>query len=283
MTALIASLILFAAPKYPLATVFVREGEIWLSELGNRNERHLPSPGLTADSAALNITRTKVAFTARRELGAPERLYLLDVASGAAEELATGLAGPHHGVAFSGDGKRVFFSAAAGVNPGPEQPTKIRVWNVTGKRLEEIPATDGAGSCEYSPAPRANDVLHVSTNCFGNFMIDATPMAGKSKTWAPRKVSSPQVEIAASFDGSRFVYTSAGPAGLSLVLQKNKGEPKVVAVLPANTVNVQPRFVCPRDVMFLREGRAIVLNTDTEEMVEAALATSGKSAGTEKH
>ena len=66
MIALIAGLVLLANPHYPLATVFVREGELWLSELGNATEKRLPSPGLIADSAVLNISRTKVAFTALR-------------------------------------------------------------------------------------------------------------------------------------------------------------------------------------------------------------------------
>lgn len=253
---------------------------MWLSELGKVEEKHLESPGLTADSATLDVTRSKVAFTARRSKELGERLFLMDLGTGLVDEVPTGLMGPHHAPAFSGDGKRLFFTAAAGGSPGPEQPTRIRAWNLGTAKLEPLPTTDDSSAvCEFHPAPRKSDVLHVSTDCLGRFTLDAASLTGPQSTtaWKPRKLSSPEIEIAASFDGSRFVYTSVGPAGLSLLLQKGDAQPKVVAVLPSKTTSVQPRFVCPRDVMFLREGRAIVLNTDTEEMLEASMVNSKKS------
>lgn len=117
MSALVA-LLLLASPHYPLATVFVRDGQLWLSELGQANEKRLESPGLIADTATLDVSRTRVAFTARR--GAEtHRLFLMNLGSGLIEELSTGLIGPHHAPAFSGDGKRVYFTAAPSES-GPE-------------------------------------------------------------------------------------------------------------------------------------------------------------------
>ncbi len=286
MIAVLGSVVLLAAPHYPLATVFVRNGQLWLSELGQAQERRLETPGLISDAATLDVTGTRVAFTAHRG-EEQNRIFLMELRSESIEELATGLVGPHHSPAFSGDGKRLFFTASPSVNPGPEQPTKIRVWNVVDQKLEDRPALEGPQSkaCEFHPAPRKADILHVSTDCFGSFALSAAPMPDapgrRTTSWRGPKLSNPEIEIAASFDGSRIVYTSHGPAGLSLVLQKGVSPPKVVATLPASTTTVQPRFVCPRDVMFLRDGKAFVLNTDTEELKDAALAKA--TPAKEKH
>lgn len=261
---LVVACLLSAQPKYPLATVFVRDGRLSISELGSAIEKPLPTPGLIVESASLSFSKTRVAFTATRKGDPNARLFVLVLKTGETRELPTLLAGGHRDAVWSSDEKFIYFTAANDATSGPAHPTRLRRWNIFEGKADEVAPEFDTGVCEFHPAPRANDVVHVGTTCFGRFAMAAAPNpdAGTS-LWVPQRVGNPDIEIASSFDGSRLVYTARTSDGLSLFVKTGSEPARLAITLPADTRNVQPKFVCPRDVMFLREGVPWVLNTTT--------------------
>lgn len=267
MTSLVVALLVGATPHYPLATVFVRDGKLSLSEMGKREETLLPAPGIAAESASLNFSRTRVAFTGMRDGDETPRLFLLEIKKGTVELLPTGLAGGHRDAVFSTDEKYVYFTASESPTFDLSHPTRLRRWDLAKKRVEEAAPDFQPTQCEFHPAPRKSqkDVVHLSSGCMGTFMMQST-----EDKWPTQRVTNPDMEIATSFDGTRTVYTSRKSEGLVVFVREGDKPERRALVLPMESPAIQPRFVCPRDVMFLKNGSPWVLNTSTLETSEAA-------------
>lgn len=261
MSGLLLILLLASPSKYPLASTFVRDSGIVLVELG-KNELSIPTPGLLVESAALSADKSQIAFTANTDGTTPTALYLMSVSSLKVERLDTGLRGPHQSPSFTADGRHVVFAAAAEPNANSENPTRTRRWNIARRRLDTEKSAS-THTCQFHPAPIGNQDAHLSTNCFGTFALSVpSPDGGTQMTRLP----SPDIETAASFDGTRIVYTSRSQSGLTLFLQIDGKPAQRVLTLPSRTSRIQPRFICPRDVMFTKENSFWRVNTDSLEV-----------------
>lgn len=252
-----------AAPlsDFPRAAAFVRDGGVFVADSKTGAETPHAFPGLTVNGAALHPRRTHLAVTARADAGGPSRLFLKQLKSGAITAADTGLTTDHHGPAFTPDGAYVIFTAADGAPAGPEHPTRLRAWNLKTRRLEVLPGFEREGVCQFGPAPGPKEVHHVETDCFSSFTLQST-----SATPAVVRLAAGEVEVASSFDGSRVVYVQQGVGGLAVMLRQGREEPRLLATFEATPHALQPRFVCPRDVLVVHEGVVKRINTDTGEV-----------------
>lgn len=260
-----------AAPHgdFPRAAAFVRDGAVVVVDSKSGAETRHEFPGLVVNGAALHPRRTHLAVTASPSAGG-SKLFIKELKSGSVTEANTGLTTDHFAPAFAPDGARVIFTAAEGAPAGPEHPTRLRAWHLKARKLESLPGSERAGVCQFGPAPGPKETHYVETDCLSSFSLQST-----SQKSAPLRLSAPDVEVATSFDGSRVVYVQRGVAGLAVMLRRGAEEPKLLVMLEAAEERLQPRFVCPRDVLVVHGGEVKSINTDTGEVKSLAAASKG--------
>jgi hypothetical protein len=266
MLAVFLAVLVNAAPvesPYPLAAVFVVHGHIVLTDLHEKTAVVLETPGLQPIEADLSPDRKLVIFTASPGAAEQPVLYRLTVSDKTAERINTGIKAIHRQPKFTANGKAVIFSAGQDEHSGPTSPTRIRRLDLkTGITTQVTPV--GESLCEFSPAPLGDDILHVGTDCFATFEVRL--LNGKTrKSKAISKVTSPAVEIATSFDGKTAVYVTQTMVGANIFRVKD-GKAELLTTQDSNGLSIQPKFSCPRDVMFLAGTQVRVLNTKSGEV-----------------
>lgn len=261
-----------AAPPgdFPRAAAFVRDGAVVVVDSKSGAETRHEFPGLLVNGAALHPRRTHLAVTAASTEGGTSRLFIKELKSGTLSEANTALTTDHFAPAFAPDGARVLFTAAEGVPAGPEHPTRLRSWNLKAHRLERLPGGERAGVCQFGPAPGPKETHYVETDCLSSFSLQST-----SRKSTPLRLPAADVEVASSFDGSRVVYVQRGVAGLAVMLRRGTEEPKLLVMLEAAEERLQPRFVCPRDLLVVHAGQVKSINTDTGEVTSLAAVSQG--------
>jgi len=280
MTSALLVLLLAAAPtapaaatkqghQYPLAAALVHKECLFYVDVPTRTAERVPLADLIPEEADLSQDKALVAVNARPATGkGPAKLFLVKVGAWTLEEIKTDAAGDHRFPHFSADGSYLYFSAAhADAQGGPANPLRIHRLNLKSRAVEEVETT--AGNCEFSPVPiAASAVAHITTTCTVQFELATTDLA-KRVTRTMWTVPGPATEIAASPDGKRLIEIAPEPAGLGFYLSEMGSKPKRIAGLGyVSEKRLQPRFICPRDIVFVNQNKVWTLDTKSTQITE---------------
>lgn len=246
---------------YPLAAAMVIDGKVVVVDVPTRTAKPLSIGDLVPEEADLSPDKRRVVFNARPKAGeGPARLYFLDVVSARLEPVKTTIAGEHRFPRFADAGATVYFTATKTDAPGtPDNPGRIHRLKVSSRSVADVATPPGL--CDFSPVGLLTGrVAYLSTSCFIGFELNITDTRkNKTKTFA--SVSSPQSELAASLDGKNVLYTTPTQQGLGFFLAEPDQEPRSLVTVVATEPRVQPRFVCPKDAVFLNAGKIWALDT----------------------
>lgn len=252
---------------YPLAAALVIQNDVVLIDVPTKTAKPLGLKGLTPEEADLSPDKKWVAFNAQPTDGGYLRLYLQNLETGSREEITTPALGDNRFPRFADKGATLYFSAALKNEPGgPLNPGRVFRLELASRKLEEVPTTPGL--CEFSPVGLTKDVVaHVSTPCAFAFDLQSTNR-GTGKTETVASVSASRSELAASPDGKTLLYTSEAPRGLGLYRVSKGKKPELLTTMSATQPRLQPRFVCPKDVVFSNDGKVWMLDSRTGKIEE---------------
>lgn len=271
------ALLLAAAPMptgekvhvYPLAAALVHQDRLYLVDVPTRTARRIPLEGWSPEEADLSSDKKLIAVNARPTAAkGPSRLFLVKVGTWTRDEVKADAEGDYRFPRFSADGQFLYFSAAhADAVGGPANPLRIHRLRLSDRKVDEVPTAEAA--CEFSPTPIGTSGLaHVTTGCFVRYELALTDLKS-AKTSSVRPVGGPDSELAASPDGTRLLQLASEPGGLGFFLQEGVTKPKRIAKIQLITQRrLQPRFISPKDVLFVNQSKALVLDTKSSELLE---------------
>ncbi len=272
MTALafVTAVLLSAASKpsqYPLAAALVLDGKLAIVDLPTHSLRPLPLPeGLIPDQADLSLDKTRVVVSATRGRGMPHRLFLVDVASGDVQEMPVPGQSDLEDPRFADGGASVLFAAPA--RPGQESHdnrTRLYRFRLKGRELSEV-QTDHA-LCGLSPVAFRRKVAFIETSCFVRFALELVdPKSHHEQKIAD--LAGLSSEVAVSLDGKKLLYTAMERDGYKFYLYREGEAPRLLLSTGRDAPRLQPRFVCPRDVLFVNQHKVWALNSDSGELTE---------------
>jgi Tol biopolymer transport system component len=272
---LLAGLVFFAAGSAlpsstmvaPLAAALVINGQLALADIPTRSLRAIPLGDLKPEEADLSLDKTQIVLNAWPRQGGRSRLFLVDVATGQVKPLTIALAGDQRFPRFADDGASVVFSASHRDLPdSPVNRTHIEKVHLADGRLEELPGDPQ--KCEFSVMAMAKgQVAHLSTSCYINFAIQMLDVRhGKNKLVASVRES--WAEIAVSTDGRKLVYTDRGPDGVDFFVVDAGKPPRKLVGIPTAAHRMQPRFVCPQNVVLLSDDKVWSLDSVSGALTE---------------
>ena len=265
--AFLATVALAAAPvhNFPLAAAFVVDGRVVLVDVPTRTATPLDLDGLLPEEADLSPDKRWVAFDAKRSPTEHLRLFLYDTKEKFLREVTTSEHGEHRFPRFAEMGAWLYFSAAGRDEVGgPANPLRLMRMRMKDGRVEKIPSSDG--TCEFSPVGLSKDrVAHISTHCYIGYELALTHVA-KHETSVIGSVGGPRSELAAPFDGERLLFTSETPGGLGFFIWTKGSPAKLLTTVAASALRLQPRFVCPKDVVFYNSRQFWVLDSKSGQI-----------------
>lgn len=251
---------------YPEEAALVIGGRLVILHVAARSLEAIALPGLVPEEADISQPDArKIVVNAKPKGGRHFRLYLVDVPSGKVTPLPDPFAGDERFPRFSDGGKSLLFTATAlDTKGGPQNRGHLFELRLSDGRIRRLPGSPDL--CEFEPVALAGGhVAHISTTCFLRFNVeDMAVGSGKSRSVA--EVGDAAAELAASPDGKRYVYTAMDVTGLGFYLIAGSKAPRRIAVVRRMGRRVQPRFICPRDLVFVNGPRIWALDTKTGEL-----------------
>ena len=260
-------------PQYPLAAALVLNGELFVVDLPSRTLTPFRLPGFTPEEADLTLDKQKIVVAVRPTGGGFSRLLLISTATGAVQSLDTGDGGEPRQPRFADNGDSVVFSSP--LQPGRDSKAnhdRVRKVHLSSLAVEDIAAQPSR--CNLEPVSLgAQRVAYISTSCFIDFEL--MELEGQDPPRSVARLSSANSELASSPDHEKLVYTQREGAGDTLYLLKAGEAPRRLAKIRADKTDfIQPRFVCPRDVLVVekrwregvQEAKVLVVNSDTGEV-----------------
>ncbi len=272
--ALLTCLCLAAAPApghghhFPLAAALVSGDRAYLVDVPTRTATPVPLDGMLPEEADLTQDKKWIAVSARPAAGKTQQVFLVKVGEWTRKEVKTSAEGDHRFPRFSPDGKYLYFSAAqVSAEGGPANPLRIHRLRMADGQVEQIATKEG--QCEFSPTPIGADAIaHVTTGCLVMYDLAVTDLR-KKKTEVVAGVPGPTTELAASPDGKKLVEVVGDQQGTGFYVKDGPGKPRRIAGLSyASEARLQPRFICPKDLVFLNEGKVWALDTKSGEIRE---------------
>lgn len=271
MIALLVSVILTGGGgQFPLAAAFVVDGKILIAQMGSREQQEIPVADMVIRSADLSPDKSTVVAAAQLPGSPLDQLFLFDRKEMKWARLETGIKGAHRTPRFTPDGKFITFAASNSEESGPDHPTQV--WRVErspkavamAKRLSVQPEY-----CHFSPSPLGADKFaSIGTNCFFDFEVR---LVGASKNMKLGSAHGVHDEVAGSFDGDAVLTTERLDGEFVLSVFRKGAEKKRLHSFRSTTATApQPKFVCPRDVMFIENSQFKVLNTKSGEVKTVA-------------
>ena len=210
------------------------------------------------EEADLSLDKSKIVVSASPKGERRHSLYLIDVAGGAGgriERLETGLTGDQDHPRFADGGRSLLFTAPS--KSGREShsnPTRVHELRLSDRSVTELAADPGG--CQLASVELANGELAlVSTSCFISYRLERT-VARRAKAETLSSLSGLLSEVAASPDGKKLVYTNREAGGRTFYVVEGGGPARRLATVLSRTDRMQPRFVCPKNLLFLR-GRSV--------------------------
>ena len=277
--------------NYPLAAAFVIGNRLVIADVPSRSLKPIPLPDLAPEEADLSLDKRQIVVSAQPKGSRRLRLYLVDVATGQVRPLAVPFAGDQRWPRFADGGKSVLFTATTKDRPDDaSNRSQIEKLRLADGHVEPVPTNPDR--CEFEPVATAGGkVAHLSTGCYLSFAVQSTdPRRHDSLTLG--NVTDARSELASSPDGKKLVYTRRGRDGLGFFLVEGRKPVKHLASVVIARNHVQPRFMCPQNVLFLNGHEVSTLDTVSgkvgavldlrEAMLEkpAAPAVVGAPSGT---
>ncbi|MHB1846165.1 MAG: TolB-like translocation protein [Deltaproteobacteria bacterium] len=268
-----------AQSQYPLAAALVDDGKLYLVDLPTHSARQLPLGDLLADEADLSLDKSKVVVSASPKGLRHFGLYLLDVANGAIEKLLTGLTGNERFPRFANGDRSVVFTCAS--KPGAdshENPTRVHELLLGHPPALELLADPG--HCQMDPVEVEGHALaFISTSCFVGYELERTA-GDRQKIKRLEGLADPGSEVASSPDRKKLVFTNRVVGGRGFFVREGQRPARRLATLLTRTARLQPRFVCPRNLLFLNEHSVWTLDSESGKQSEIlALEGAAKKAG----
>ncbi len=269
MSALLVALILAGGGgQFPLAAAFVVDEKLVIAQMGSREQEEIPAPEMIVRSADLSPDRTTIVAAAGLASSPHDQLVLFSRKEMKWSRLETGLKGAHRTPRFTPDGKFITFAASNSEEGGPDHPTQV--WRIERssktaagiKRLSRQPEY-----CHFSPSPLGPEKFaSIGTNCFFDFEVR---VVGGSKNASVKLGTAHGAldEVAGSFDGDAVLTTERLDGEFVLSVFRKGAEKKRLYSFKSTTATApQPKFVCPRDVMFVENAEFKVVNTKNGEV-----------------
>lgn len=291
MTSLVASstLVLLVLTKagttdagFPLAAAFVTSNGALLVVQGDGGSVELPTqPGKRfLDADLSNDGRTVVATTVPvngdEEVSA---IFSYDLRSAAAEwsPLATTLPGSKSRPRFVPGKNELQFAGheRAGVG-GPHNRTQVYRLATNAASSREAPTVrlSEPNACYFSTAPTGtSSFIGIKTNCyFSPNLVRASRLSDGGITETALGPASKDDEFAVSPDGSMTIRFERLDGELRISTTGAGSNYKELLRLPyrRSTVN-QPRFICPRHVLFYLDNAILNLDVSTAKVETAKL------------
>lgn len=268
MSALLVAAVVSAGGQYPLAAAFVVDGRLVVAQMGAADPAVIPTKDMVIRSADLSPDKLTVVATARAPGTSFDQIFAFDRKSMVWKRLETGIKGTHRTPRFTPDGKHITFAASNSEESGPDHPTQV--WRIDSSPRAAPAATrlsTQTDYCHFSPSPLGPDrFASIGTNCFFDFEVR---VVGPSKKLSRSLGSTHGAldEVAGSFDGETVVTTERldGEFVLS-VFRKGSDRKRLHTFRSTTAAFPQPKFVCPRDVMFVENGAFKVINTKSGEI-----------------
>lgn len=259
---LISALLGRAGGAYPLAAAQVIDGKVYIADVPTRSVTPVPFDGLIPEEADLSPNKTFVAVTARNGTE-PARLYIIKVGTWERKLIETSATGAHKTPHLAEAGKSVLFAATPfAADAGPGNALRRYRLSVREGIVEQVPSTEAAS--EYSAVGLAGGrIAYLPEGRPGQSaeLVVAAPLSEEPSRRLASFIAQP--EVASSPGGSRIVIFQAIRHGTEPLLIDGDSAARRIATIPA-TGRLQPRFICPRDVVLTVNGLIWALSTKTQ-------------------
>lgn len=252
--------------KYPLSAAFAVNGRVVIARMGSEKHEELEGPtGRRVVSADLHPDKSAIIAEVRAD-GEESALYLYDRSRKSWSAIETGLVGSHKTPRYTPDGRHFVFACSNAVEGGPEHPTQVWRLEASKPRSAPVRLSTQTEYCHFSPAPLdADRFASVGTNCYFDFELRLSNRTSQKPTKLAATHSAAD-ELAASFDGKTLLRIEKLDADFVFTTFRDGKSKQVYSFRGKEGASGQPRFVCPRDAMFLENGVARVINTKTGEV-----------------
>lgn len=262
-TSIAVLLALSADGRFPLAAAFVLgDGGVVIASMESGRVEPVATQGLHFTSVDISPNRKTLVGVGRSGDTASESLYSLSQSEdGNWATVSLKAKGAPRTPRFTPSGKSVVLAASAAANADARSPTQL--WRIpvssNGKATTSAQLTKDA-DCHFSPSPLDDkSTAQISTNCVSEFSLSIADADGLSTKL--ERTHAAYDEVAASFDGKSIVVVRRLDGQQVFELRRGSQTRVLYAFKASSPSAVQPKFVCPRDLMFLENGVPKVLNT----------------------
>lgn len=259
------SLALAADGGYPLAAAFaLADGGVVIAFQESRLVTPVNTAGLFFSSADLAPNMRTLIGTARSPNNPTDRMYRLDQVDSKTDNpwvsLSIAPKGAPRTPRFTPSGKSVVFAASHSSHSDQSSPTQLWRQTFPSNTSPRTTRLTSGAACHFSPSALDNQqTAEISTNCISEFNLSIARPDGSSAVLS--QTTAAFDEVAASFDG-RTIVVSRRLDGEQVFSVHRGGEiRRIYSFRLFEPGPVQPRFVCPRDLMFLENGVPRILNT----------------------
>jgi dipeptidyl aminopeptidase/acylaminoacyl peptidase len=252
---------------YPLAAAMVIDGKVSIVDVPSRTIKPLPFDDLIPEEADLSQDRSHLAFDAQPKSGGPARIYLVDLATNGLTTFETVPGANQRFPRFIDGGSAIIFTGAEKAGPGgPENRGRLWRLALSDKSPKRVPTPDD--QCAFSPVGLLKSRLaYISTSCFLDYQLATVDLARNARS-VFGSVSDARAELAASPDGKTVVWTSSTRQGMTFYARGPDATNRTLVSVPVDRSRLQPRFVCPRDLLFVNLGKVWVIDTKQPKLSE---------------